>query len=374
LEIDHPKGGKHLASEPNTQKRLGTLLFYGIAILLGYLAYLVALPFLVPLAWAAILVVVTFPVHRRLNRHMSGNSAALVSTTGVTLILIVPVIFVLIAFVQQAVSAVQGVRFGIAAGRYAWAQSLWFHLQSRFPSLIPADLGAALRGYAQQAASYIAARLGDILKHTAEFILALCYTILAMFYFFRDGVGIVDRLRQALPFESSEQNLIVDNTGELIFATVTSSLVAAAIHGVIGGVTFAATGIQSPLFWGVLMGFFSLIPLVGTALIWVPLSISLILGGHLAAGVILAAVCSLVVGMVDNLVRPMLISGRAEMSTLLIFIGVLGGIHVFGLLGVVVGPIILATAATLLEFYSPLRRAGNRASKPGGTDRRAVLE
>lgn len=362
-----------MASEPSTQQKLETLLFYGSVILLGYLAYEVASPFLVPLAWAAILTVVTFPLHRRLTRRLGSNSAALVSTTGVTLILIVPAIFVLIAFVQQAVSAVQGVRFGIAAGRYAWAQSFWIHLQSRFPSLIPADLGEAVRGYAQQAASYIAARLGDILKHTAEFIIALCYTILAMFYFFRDGIHIVDRLRKALPFESSRQNLIVDNTSELIFATVTSSLVAAALHGVIGGIAFALTGIQAPLFWGVLMGFFSLIPLIGTALIWVPLAISLILAGHLAAGIVLAAICSLVVGMVDNFVRPMLISGRAEMSTLLIFIGVLGGLRVFGLLGVVVGPIILATAATLLDFYSPLR-TGNIPSKPGGPDKIVVLE
>jgi predicted PurR-regulated permease PerM len=363
-----------LASEPNTQKKLETLLFYGIAILLGYLAYLVASPFLIPLAWAAILVVVTFPVHRRIMRRLGRNSAALASTTAVTLILIVPAIFILFAFVQQAVSAIQGVRFGIATGRYAWAQSLWSHLQSRFPSLIPADLGNALSGYAQQSVSYVAGRLGDVLRHTAEFVLALCYTILAMFYFFRDGLGIVDRLRKALPFETSEQNLIVDNTNELIFATVISSLVAAAIHAVIGGVAFALTGIHSPLFWGVLMGFFSLIPLIGSALIWVPLSFSLILAGHLAAGIILAVICSLVVGMVDNFVRPMLISGRAEMNTLLIFIGVLGGIHVFGLLGVVVGPIILATAATLLDFYSPLRRAGNRSPKPGGTDRSAMLE
>jgi len=363
-----------LASEPNTQKKLGTLLFYGTAILLGLLAYLVASPFLVPLAWAAILAVVTYPVHARLRLRLGSNAAALASTTGVTLILIVPTIFVLIAFVQQAVSAVQGIRFDVSAGRYTWAEPLWIHLQTRFPNLIPSDLGNALRGYAEQAASYIAGRLGAILRHTVEFVLDLSYTILAMFYFFRDGAGIVGRLRKALPFGPSEQNLIVENTRELIFATVISSLVAAAIHGVIGGVAFAATGIQAPLFWGVLMGFFSLIPLIGSALVWVPLSVGLILGGHLWSGITLVAICSLVVGMVDNFVRPMLISGRGEMSTLLVFIGVLGGINVFGLLGVVAGPIILATAATLLDFYSPLRLAGNTASKPSGTDESAVLE
>jgi predicted PurR-regulated permease PerM len=112
------------------------------------------------------------------------------------------------------------------------------------------------------------------------------------------------------------------------------------------------------------MGFFSLIPVFGTALVWVPLALSLILGGHLWAGIALAAVCSIVIGTVDNVVRPMLISGRAGMNTLLIFIGVIGGIDVFGLLGVVLGPIILATAGTLLTVYVP-GADGERVRKSG---------
>jgi predicted PurR-regulated permease PerM len=363
-----------LSAEQSTQKRLGTLFFYGLAILLVYLAYLVFSPFLVPLAWAAVLVVVTYPVHVRLEQRWGRNSAALASALGVTLILIVPTVWVLIAFTQQAVSAVQSIRSGLAAGQYAWAENLWMHLQSRFPQLISPDLNNALRGYGEQTASYVAGRLGAIVKHTAEFVADLSFTILAMFYFFRDGVGMVHRLRKALPFEQEEQDRIVDDTRELVFATVISSLVAAAVHGLIGGVAFAATGIQAPIFWGVLMGFFSLIPLVGSALVWVPLSISLMLGGHLGRGIILVVVCSLVVGMVDNFIRPLLISGRAEMNTLLILIGVLGGIHVFGLLGLVVGPIVLATAATLLDFYSPRRRAGNTRSNAGGKEKGGVLE
>ena len=119
---------------------------------------------------------------------------------------------------------------------------------------------------------------------------------------------------------------VVKETHSLIFATVLSTLTAAAVHGIVGTVAFALTGIKSPLFWGVLMGFFSFIPLIGTALIWVPLSLSLALGGHLAAGIILAAYLQRGRGMIDNFVRPLMISGRAEMSRLLIFIGVLGGI------------------------------------------------
>jgi predicted PurR-regulated permease PerM len=122
------------------------------------------------------------------------------------------------------------------------------------------------------------------------------------------------------------------------------------------------------------MGFFSFIPLIGTALIWVPLSLSLALGGHLAAGVILVAICSVVLGMIDNFVRPLMISGRAEMSMLLIFIGVLGGIEAFGLLGVVLGPVILAIAATLLNVYVPGAHEGTTESKASGKKTAAVLE
>jgi predicted PurR-regulated permease PerM len=363
-----------LAVDPRRQERLRIVLFYAIAALLAYLAYRIFEPFLAPLVWAAVLAVVTYSAHRRLARRFGRNTAAFISAIGVTLVLIVPMVFVLSAFVKEAVGAVQSIRLGVELGHYSWANRLWDRVQNKFPGLIPPDLGAVIHNYAEQTAAFIAARVGEILKHTAEFLVDLSFTILGMFYFFRDGDVIVARLQNSLPFEEAQRRLVVENTRSLIFATVISSLAAAAAHGVIGGLAFALTGIKTPIFWGVLMGFFSLIPLIGTALIWVPLSLSLILGGHLAAGIILAGICSLVIGMVDNVLRPLLISGRAQMSTLLIFIGVLGGIHVFGLLGVVLGPIIIATAAMLLNVYVPGTHTEHNASKAGGKAKAGVLE
>ena len=363
-----------MTTETSTQKRIGAALFYGIAILLAYLAYRVFEPFLQPLAWAAVLAVVTFPVHARMARRWGPTKAALISTTGVTLILIVPTIFILKAFLLQAVSAVQSVQFQAAIGHHGWLNRLWIHLQSRFPSLIPGDLGQLLHRYIGEGAGYVAARLGTILKNTAEFILDLSFTILALFYFFRDGESMVNRLRSVLPFEPEQRMRVLSDTRSLIFAGVISSLISAAFHGIVGGVTFALTGIQAPVFWGVLMGFFSLIPFIGTALIWVPLSAGLILGGHLARGIVLAVVCGVMAGTADNFLRPLLISERAKINTLLIFIGALGGISVFGLLGVVLGPIIIAIAATLLDFYVPHSGAQNAPSHPVGKKQRSVLE
>ena len=356
------------------QERLGIVFFYAVVILLGYLAYRIFEPFFSPLLWAAILAVLTYPLYERISKRLGRNRGALITTVGVTLILIVPMISVLSAFVGQAVDAVHAVRLGVELGRYTWVNRLWDGLQSRFPRLIPSDLGEAVHNYAEQAASYAAARAGEILRNTAILLMDTTFTVLAMFYFYRDGAEIVKRIRDGLPFEEEQRIRVVKETHSLIFATVLSTLAAAAVHGVIGAAAFAATGIKSPVFWGVLMGFFSFIPLIGTALIWVPLSLSLMLGGHLAAGIVLAAICSVVIGTIDNVVRPLMISGRAEMSTLLIFIGVLGGIEAFGLLGVVLGPVIIAIAATLLHVYVPGERAGAGECEASGKKTAGMLE
>jgi predicted PurR-regulated permease PerM len=124
----------------------------------------------------------------------------------------------------------------------------------------------------------------------------------------------------------------------------------------------------------VMMGFFSLVPVVGSALIWVPISINFMLGGHMGKGIFLLIFCSLIVGMVDNFVRPWLISGRAEMSGLIIFISILGGIGVFGLIGVVLGPIVVALAANILDLYGPTAPPPKLGTKGGGKTSTAVLE
>ena len=348
-----------MAIDASSQKKLGTALFYGITILLVYLAYLVFAPFLVPLAWAAVLVVVSYPAYEWLARRWGKTPASIASAAGVTLILIVPILLVMVAFVREGVDAAQSVEWKVSNEHWAWLNHLWGLIQQRFPGTSPEDFTNVLRRYGEQAAGYVAARLGTILRHMATFIFDLGITILAMFYLFRDGHSMVERLRELLPFEESHRNRMLVDTRELIFASVTSSLVAAAVHGILGGLAFAVTGVRAPIFWGVMMAFFSFVPVVGSALIWVPISISLIVGGHTVRGILLIVFCAVIVGSVDNVIRPWLISGRAEMGGLVVFIGVLGGISAFGLLGLVLGPIIMAMAASMLDLYAPSAPIGN---------------
>jgi predicted PurR-regulated permease PerM len=350
-----------LAEEYNSQKRLASLLFYLLVGLLGYLVYRVFIPFIAALAWSVVFAVVAFPVYRRLARRWGQTAAAFVSTIGVTLIIIVPMVFVVIAFVHQGVTAVQAMQNGLANGRFVKLDEFWARLQNWFPDLGSDDLPTTLRHYGGVAAAYIVTKLGTIIEHTALFFFHVCVTIFALFYLFRDGQPMVKRLKDLLPFEFSHREHMLTQAHQLIFASVTSSVAAAVAHAGLGALAFWCTGLKAPLFWGVMMGFFSFLPAVGSAIIWVPLSISLMAGGHVARGVILLIACVVIVSAVDYLLRPLLIGGETQLGGLLVFIGVVGGITAFGLLGVVLGPIVVALAVSLLDLYVPTKPVSKKA-------------
>jgi predicted PurR-regulated permease PerM len=358
----------------SSQKRMGTMLFYGIVAILAYLVFLVFQPFLPALAWAVVIVVISYPAYERVRRHFSPTIASMICTLAVTVILIVPTILVMGAFVRQGVQAVQTIQAQVASGHFDWVNRLWMQIESRLPDSSQASLGTIINRYADLGASFVATRLGTVLKNTAAFLFHLSVTILAMFYLYRDGKLFMARVRAILPFEAQHRDRMIRESHDLIFASVVSSVVAAAAHGILGGFAFGIAGITAPIFWGVMMGFFSLIPLVGSALIWVPASISLMSEGHVAAGIGLAIFCSVVVGLVDNVVRPWVISGRAEMGGLVVFISVLGGIAVFGLLGVILGPIIVATGASLLDLYAPESPGGNISGEADANQNAVVVE
>jgi len=354
---------------------MGTVLSYGIVAFIAYLAFRIFEPFFVALAWAAVLVVISFRAYEWLERRMRRSTAALISTLGVTLILIAPAVLILLVFLRQGAAALESLHLETATGRLSWLHQVWVHLQDRFPELNSAEVTAAVHRYAQEAAQFLAARLGSAVRHTAEFLFDLAITIFAMYYMFRDGHSLVTELRRLLPLRSFERERILDDTRDIIFATMLASFLAAAAHGTLLGLAFFAVGIHAALFWGVLMGFFSLIPVVGSALIWLPAAVGLAISGHLFKGIALALMATAVVFLVDYVLRPWFISGRAQVGELLVFIGVLGGISLFGALGIVLGPIVVALAADLLDLYTPGRgRPGHTPPPPGANPTGAVLE
>ncbi len=335
-----------------TTSRLTVVVSYGVLLLLIYLVFRIAEPFLSALGWAAILATFFYPMHKRIAKRLSATRAAVVSTLAVTILLIAPAILLSTLFVRQAVAISRGVQHSLVEQHAPLIAKGWSRLASRIPGMDPnANIFETLEQGIEKQAGFLAERLGTILKNIAAFVFDLFVMIFAMFYFFRDAGKILPAVRSIMPFDAAHQEAMIVQIRELISASVATSLVVAAVQGALGGLGFAIVGLPTPVFWGVVMAFFSLVPVVGSGLIFVPASVWLGFSGHWWRAIVLLAICAGISTIVDNVLRPVLLGGRTELSGLVIFISVLGGVHLFGMLGLVLGPILVAVAAGVLSVY-----------------------
>lgn len=342
------------APSPNTttSDRLTTLLSYGFLLLLIYLVFRIYEPFLPALGWAAILVIFFYPMHHWMSQRFPATRAAVFSTLAVTILLIVPAILLTSLFVREAVSISRGVQASLMQDHAPTISKIWAWIAQHVPGLDPnADVLDMLQQAVQKQAGFLAQRLGSVLKNIATFIFDLFVMIFALFYFFRDADEIIRGVHSFLPFDAEHRDAMIVQAGNLISASVTTSLIIAAIQGVLGGLGFVLVGLPTPLFWGVAMAFFSLVPVVGSGLIFVPAALWLGFTGHWGRALLLLVICAGVTTIVDNVLRPILLGGRTELSGLVIFISVVGGVAIFGMLGLVLGPILVATAASVLAVY-----------------------
>lgn len=336
----------------DTSEKFGNLVFYGFILLLVYLVYRIFSPFLVPLGWASVFVVLFYSWNKRLEPRLGRTGSAAVSTAGVTLILIVPVLLLMLVFVREGIDATSRIQLDSVQHQFGWLSRAWAWLMARAPSTENLDIPALLRQGASRLGEFLAGELGAVLRNIVIFLFQLFVTLFALFYFFRDGDALLDRIRRLLPFEPRQRERMLERTHELIFATVITSLVIASAQGLICGGAFALVGLPSALFWGIVMAFLALLPVVGAWPVWVPAVLWLFSTGHPVRAFVLLGICAGLGSTIDNFLRPILLGGRARLNGLLVFIGVLGGIVVFGVLGVVLGPIVVATAVGILEGYS----------------------
>lgn len=341
------------------RERVRTITFYAALILLAYLLYVVTRPFLVPLATASVFVIFFYPWHARLERRYGSTPAAALSTLLVTTVLIVPAVLVLTAFVREATAGVASVREALAAGQFAWLDRAWAWLQRAAPlagGVEPADLVNDLTG---RVATVLASGAGGVLRDVGVFLFDLVVMIFATFFVFRDARAILGLVRRVLPFEDAYREQVIAQARDLIRASVASSLVVAMAQGTAGGVLFWLFGISAPVFWGVIMAFFSLLP-IGAWIVWLPAAVWMIATGAVGKGLVFLALGAFGVSLIDNVLRPALLAGRAQMNGLVILVSLLGGIAAFGFIGLVIGPVILATATSLLAAYTepPTESAG----------------
>jgi predicted PurR-regulated permease PerM len=338
------------------RQRSTTLLFYGCVVLLGYLLYQLFQPFLTPLAWAAIFAAFFHSRHNRLEGRLGKTAAASVSTAAVALIIVVPFVLIVMSFIQEATQTLGSLDLAAKGSTgLERVQGAWQWLQrQRFGRDIP-NLEDLVSMGTSRIAGVVAEAAGFVARSIAVLVANVIIMLFALFFFFRDGDAIMSRLRRVLPFDPTFREGRIRETAEVIRVSISSGLIVAIVQGFIGGVTFAILGLGAPIFWGVIMAFFSLLPL-GAWIVWLPVSIWLLLTGETMRGIALAVVGAGGISMIDNFLRPMLLAGRTQMNGLLVFISLLGGISVFGLIGLVLGPVIMATAISFVDAYATERR------------------
>jgi predicted PurR-regulated permease PerM len=347
---------------PNTttSSQLTTVLSYGAILLLGYFVFLIVEPFLVPLVWSAVLAIFFYPLHEKLLKRMKPTNAALTSTLGVTLLLIVPALVVLVFTAREALDATAQVQNALAVHGQGPNEGLLLRIEEWIRVRLPEswrglDLSSPLQQAGAKIASFLGERFAGLVKNLVSFFVDLFILIFALFFMFRDGDAVVRGVRHLLPFDEDIQADMLKESQELVFASVAVGLLLAAIQGFLGGVSFALVGTSAPLFWGALIAFFSLVPVVGSALIWGPAAIWLLFSGHWGKALLVVGICGGVSTVADNIVRPLLLRNRTRLNELLLFIGVLGGLEAFGLLGLVIGPTIVAAAMGMFQVYMERR-------------------
>jgi predicted PurR-regulated permease PerM len=350
--------------------RLSQLVFYGTVLLIVWLAYRIVQPFLVEIGWAVVLAICLDPARVRLLPRLGPTRTALVLTLAAVVLLVIPVVFVGTAVIAQGGPAVSYVQDQLQSqgGAAGWFHQAWEWARQRATFLPPEEeVIAKITASVGRVAEFLAGQAGGLLKGVANFLFALVITLAVLFFLLRDASSIARALRRALPFGAEQNERLIALTSDLVFASVTATITVSAVQGVIGGVTFALLGVRGAVLWGVIIFVLAFLPLVGATLVWLPVAVWLALSGSLVKGIVLALVGVVVLSNVDNVLRPLLLSGKSQMNTLVLIISLMGGVSAFGLIGIVLGPLVAALFTALAESYqADLQGAALVADAPAG--------
>ena len=337
----------------NDRERIAQIIYYGAVLLVGYLSFQIFQPFLVPLGWGAVLAICVYPLHTRLTPRVGRSQAALLSTLLVLVLIVVPIwllVQVLVSEVAQAATMLQATATSPPSPP-EWLVRTWHWVQAHVPMLAPERLSSSISAAAQRTGATVAQKSGALIGGVAILIVDLFVSLFALFFFLRDAPGIVRMIRVFLPFDDNHRDRILQQIGDLVYASVIAGLAVAAVQGFLGGIAFWLLGIKAPVVWGTVMAFFALLPVLGAWVVWAPVAVYLALTGAITKALILTAIGAGLVGMIDNVLRPVLLSGRSSMNGLVTFVALLGGVAAFGFIGLVFGPVVVAVGTALLDAY-----------------------
>ena len=335
-----------------------TAFFFAILIAASLAFIAMLLPFFEPILWAVTLAVLFRPVQLFFLRNFNQrqNCASLTTLFLILFVVIVPAMFLLSTVAKEGFSLYQAIAKGEidVSGPISWVQSTWPSLLEYIKDLgIDIDeLKTKFSSSALKSSQWLAAHIFTFGQNTLRFTIMFFLMLYLLFFFLRDGRTIVDLIVRISPLDDEQERLLLSKFAEVSRATIKGTLVVGMVQGAIGAIAFAFLGIQSAVFWGVVMTVLSILPAIGAALVWLPAAIYLIANGMLVQGIILIAVGSLVISMVDNILRPILVGRDTKMPDYLILLSTLGGLSMIGISGFVLGPVIAAFFLAIWAMFA----------------------
>lgn len=332
-----------------SKNHVQTLVLMMATVLGIYLCYKIAIPFLSVLAWALALAVLFTPLQRWFESKLKFPSLATsVSVLLISLIIVIPAIFVGQKLVLQAVKGTQLIEAKVSSGE-------WRRILETQPQLAPIadkiirkiDFAGTVKTFTTRLGS----TAGDIVKASVFQVLGLCLIFYVLFFFLRDRRLVLDSIVSLSPLSQAEMDRLFSRVGDTIHATVYGTFAIAAVQGFLGGLMFWWLGLPAPLLWGLVMGLLAVVPMLGAFVIWAPAALFLALDGDWNSALILTLWGMLVVGTIDNLLRPILVGTRLKLHTVLTFLSIVGGLILFGPAGFILGPVTLTVTIALLEIW-----------------------
>lgn len=322
-------------------------------------------PFYGAVFWGAVFAIVFASLFRRLLHAMpKRRTLAAISTVAIILVLVIfPAVLLTSLLTQEAAVVIARVQSGeLSFSRYfqliydalpTWISNLLNRFGLTNMGLIQERLSAGLTRGSQ----FFATQALLIGQNTFDFIVSFFIVLYLLFFFLRDGAMITQQIRDAIPLEASIKHNLSQKFIAVIRATVKGNIAVAALQGLLGGLIFWFLDVHAPALWGTLMAFLSLLPAVGAALVWAPVAIYFLVSGAIWQGVVLIAFGVLVIGLVDNVLRPVLVGKDTKMPDYMVLMSTLGGMALFGLNGFVIGPVIAAMFMAAWDIFSTARAA-----------------
>ncbi len=332
-----------------TRERILVVVLVAASVLVGWLCWMLVQPFVPALTWAVVLAVIAHPLHERILRWLNwSNVAAGLAVVAVTLVFALPSAWMVREVSREAVASADSARQLLDGER-------WQRLMDQFPRLAPlrawVERDLDIKGQVAQASGGVAGNVRGAITNAVEFGMTVLITFFLLFFFLRDKWRILETIQGLVPLAHAETTQVTHRVREMISAVVYGTLVVALVQGALGGIIFWILGLPAPLLWGSVMALLAVLPLFGAAIVWAPAAAFLAIDGHWEKALILVAWGSLVIGLIDNIMIPILMKKRLHMHTVPVFIAAVGGLFAFGATGIVLGPLVLAVAIALIEVW-----------------------